>query len=113
MVGRKLFLISHLTFLSRKQVKKLMYPLMTITRIRTTPVLETEVMMFKTIRMLKNIIGIILFFRALTFAGSRRNCLKPRSLGQEFKHLPRDPAKVYAMKQTCMIVILASLLFPI
>ena len=25
----------------------------------------------------------------------------------QFKHLPRDPASVYALKQTCVIVILA------
>ena len=48
-----------------------------------------------------------MFFHALTFAGSRGSCLNTRPLGLVFKHLPRDPASVNAMKQTCVIVILA------
>ena len=45
-------------------------------------------------------------FHALKFAGSRGSCLNMRSLGRVFKHCPRDPASVNAMKQTCVIVIL-------
>ena len=48
-----------------------------------------------------------MFFHALTFAGSRGCCLNARPIGRVFKHLPRDPASVNAMKQTCVIVILA------
>ena len=48
-----------------------------------------------------------MFFHALTFAGSRGSCLNMRPQGQVFKDLPRDPANVNAMKQTCVIVILA------
>ena len=48
-----------------------------------------------------------MFFHALTFAGSRGSCLNARPLGREVKHRPRDPASVNAMKQTCVIVILA------
>ena len=48
-----------------------------------------------------------MFFHALTFAGSRGSCLNTRPLGRVFKHHPRDPASVNAMKQTCVIVILA------
>ena len=48
-----------------------------------------------------------MFFHALTFAGSRGRCLNTRPLGQVFKHRPRDQASVNAMKQTCVIVILA------
>ena len=48
-----------------------------------------------------------MFFHALTFAGSRGCCLNTRPIGRVFKHLPRDPASVNAMKQTCVIVILA------
>ena len=40
------------------------------------------------------------FFHALTFAGSRGSCLNTRLLGQVFKHRPRDPASVNAIKQT-------------
>ena len=50
-----------------------------------------------------------MFFHALTFAGSRGSCLNTRPLGRVFKHLPRDPASVNAMKQTCVIVIFAYL----
>ena len=45
--------------------------------------------------------------KQLTFAGSRGSCLNARPLGRVFKHRPRDPASVNAMKQTCVIVILA------
>ena len=45
-----------------------------------------------------------MFFHALTFAGFRGNCLNMRLLGQVLKHLPRDPASVNAMKQTCVIL---------
>ena len=48
-----------------------------------------------------------MFFHALTFAGSRGSCLNMRPLGRVFKYRPRDPASVNAMKQTCVIVILA------
>ena len=51
----------------------------------------------------------IMFFHALTFAGSRGSCSNTRPLGQVFKHRPRDPASVNAMKQTCVIVIHAYL----
>ena len=51
-----------------------------------------------------------MFFHAFIFAWSRGNCLNMRQQGLEFKHLPRDPANVNAMKQTYMIVILAYLL---
>ena len=44
-------------------------------------------------------------FHALTFAGSRGSCNRP--LGRAFIHCPRDPTSVNAMKQTCVIVILA------
>ena len=50
-----------------------------------------------------------MFFHALTFAGSRGSCLTTRPLCGVFKHRPRDPASVNAMKQTCVIVILAYL----
>ena len=48
-----------------------------------------------------------MFFNALTFAGSQGSCLNTRPLDRVFKHSPRDPASVNAMKQTCVIVILA------
>ena len=51
--------------------------------------------------------GSHMFFHALTFAGSRGSCLNTRSLSRVFKHRPRDPASVNAMKQTCVIVNLA------
>ena len=47
------------------------------------------------------------FFHALTFAGSLGSCLNVRPLGRVFKHRPRDPTSVNALKQTCVIVILA------
>ena len=46
-------------------------------------------------------------FHALTFAGSRGRRLNTRGLGRVVKHCLRDPASVNAMKQTCVIVILA------
>ena len=48
-----------------------------------------------------------MFFPALLFAGSRGSCLNPWPLGRVFKYRPRDRASVNAMKQTCVIVILA------
>ena len=42
-----------------------------------------------------------MLFHALTFAASRGSCLNTRPLGRVFKHRPRDPASVNAMKQTC------------
>ena len=48
-----------------------------------------------------------MLFRALTFAGSRESCLDTRPIGRVFKHLPKDPASVNAMKQACVIVIRA------
>ena len=48
-----------------------------------------------------------MFFHAYTFAGSQGSCLNARTLGRVFKHRPRDPASVNAMKQICVIVILA------
>ena len=44
-----------------------------------------------------------MFFHTLTFVGYRGSCLNTRP----FKHRPRDLASVNAMKQTCMIIILA------
>ena len=51
-------------------------------------------------------------FHALTFAGSPGSCLNTRPLGRVFKHRPRDPASVNAMKQTCVIIILALHILP-
>ena len=48
-----------------------------------------------------------MFFHVLTFAGSRGCGLNTRPIGRVIKHLPRDPASVNAMKQTCVLVILA------
>ena len=48
-----------------------------------------------------------MIFHALIFAGSQGSCLDMRSLGRVFKHRPRDPASLNAMKQTCVIVSLA------
>ena len=48
-----------------------------------------------------------MLFHALTFAGSRGMCLNTKPIGHLLKHVPRDPASVNAMKQTCVIVILA------
>ena len=47
------------------------------------------------------------FFHALKVAGYRGSCLNTRPQGRVFKHLPRDPVSVNAMKKTCVIVILA------
>ena len=49
----------------------------------------------------------MMFFHAFIFAGSQGSCLDTRSLGRVFKHHPRDPASLNAMKQTCVIIILA------
>ena len=43
----------------------------------------------------------------MVFAGIRESFLNTRQIGGVFKHLPRDAASVNAMKQTCMLVILA------
>ena len=48
-----------------------------------------------------------MFFHALAIAGSRGSCLNTGSIGRVLKHLPRDPTSINAMKQTCVIVILA------
>ena len=48
-----------------------------------------------------------MFFHALTFAGSLGNCSNSRPPGRVFKRRQRDPESVYAMEQTCVIVILA------
>ena len=52
-------------------------------------------------------IGITHVFHSLTFAGFQRSCLNMKSLGRVFKHRPRDPESVNAMKPKCVIVILA------
>ena len=44
-----------------------------------------------------------MFLYALTLAGCPGSCLNTRSLGRVFKHFPRDPASVNAMKQTCVV----------
>ena len=56
--------------------------------------------------------GSYMFFHALTFAGSQGSCLNMRPLGRMFKLLPKDPANVNALKQTCLIVILAFYMIP-
>ena len=48
-----------------------------------------------------------MLFHALTFAGSQGRCLNTMHLGQVIKHRPSDLASVNAMKQKCVIVILA------
>ena len=48
-------------------------------------------------------------FHTLTYAGTRGSCLNPKPLG---KLLPRDPANVNALKQICVIVILAFYMIP-
>ena len=45
-----------------------------------------------------------MFLYALTFAGSRGSCLKTRQIGRVLKHLPRDPAIVNVIKQTCVML---------
>ena len=55
------------------------------------------------------------FFHALTFAGFRGSWTRSRRLSVHClnkKHLPRDPANVNALKQTCLIVILAFYMTP-
>ena len=54
-----------------------------------------------------------MFVHALTFAGSGRSSLNTKPHCRVFKCLPRDPANVNAMKQTCVIVILAFYLIPV
>ena len=49
---------------------------------------------------------------SLTFAGSGGSCLNTKALGRVFNLLPRDPANVNALKQTCLIVILAFYMIP-
>ena len=51
-------------------------------------------------------IGITHVFSSINICRSRGSCLNTRLLGRVFKHRPRDPACVNAMKQTCVIVIL-------
>ena len=46
-------------------------------------------------------------FHAFTVVGSRGRCFNTRLLLRVFKHRPRDPALVNAMKQTFVVVILA------
>ena len=48
-----------------------------------------------------------MFFHALTFARSQGQCLNTRLLGGVIKHRPRNMASVNAMKQKCVVVILA------
>ena len=43
----------------------------------------------------------------LTFSGFRGSYLNTRPIGRGFKHLPRDPGIVNAMKQICVIAIFA------
>ena len=50
-----------------------------------------------------------MYFHALTFAGSQGSCLNTRQLGLVLKNRARDPASINAMKQICVIVILAYL----
>ena len=53
--------------------------------------------------------GSHMFVHALTFAGSTRSGLNRRLFGGVFKHSPKDPGSVNAIKQTCVIVIHAFL----
>ena len=46
-----------------------------------------------------------MFFQALTLDGSQGSCLNTRPFGLVFKHCPRDPASVNAMKQTCVHIL--------
>ena len=48
-----------------------------------------------------------MFFHALTDARSPGSCLNKSLIGQVFKHLLGYLASVNAMKQACVIVILA------
>ena len=54
-----------------------------------------------------SLMGSHIFFHALTFAGSRGSCLNMLPIGRVLKHLLRDTESVNAMKQTCVIFILA------
>ena len=63
-------------------------------------------MVFEGSKRFKNIYFDIVF-HALTSSGSRGSFLNTRPMGRVFKDLPRDLASVNAMKQTCVIVILA------
>ena len=60
-----------------------------------------------------NYIGITHVFSCINICRSLESCLNTRPLGQVFKHRSRDAASVTgtcnAMKQTCVIVILAYL----
>ena len=53
------------------------------------------------------IIGITHVFSCIDICVVPRNCLNTRPIGRVLTHLLRDPASVNAMKQTCVIVILA------
>ena len=48
-----------------------------------------------------------MFFHALTFAGVPRMLFEHEADRPSVQHHPRDPASVNAMKQACVIVILA------
>ena len=48
-----------------------------------------------------------MFLHELKFVGFRGCCLNARPSDRLFKHRSRDPVSVNAMKQTCVIVILA------
>ena len=48
-----------------------------------------------------------MFFHALTFAGSPRMLFEHEADRPSIQHHPRDPASANAIKQTCVIVILA------
>ena len=48
-----------------------------------------------------------MYFHALTFVGSQESCSNMRPIGRVLKDLERDLASINAMKQTCVIVILA------
>ena len=48
-----------------------------------------------------------MFYHPLTFAGSIGSYLNMMPSGRVFKHRPMNLASVNAMKQTCVIVILA------
>ena len=50
-----------------------------------------------------------MFLHELKFVGSRGCCLNTRPSDREFKQRSRDLVSVNAMKQTCVIVILAYL----
>ena len=48
-----------------------------------------------------------MFFHAITIARSPGSCLNTRPIDRVLKHLPRNRVSVNALKQTCVIVILA------